>query len=965
MVRMPEGSRHGPPSRNPVRIVAVVCFLVIQGFCFKDILFLGAQFGYQDAADFYYPLYQRVQQEWSAGRFPLWEPEENGGMPLLGNPTSAVLYPGKLIYAVLPYPWAARIYPLAHILLAAFGTYALARFSSVSPTGASVAMLGYACGAPLVHSTSNVIFLVGAAWTPFAWLAIDGWIRLERLRYLLGLGMILGLQILGGDPQAAYLELVAAIVYIFVRSGRSIGVSLSRTSGAILLGGGLLLGSYVRLLGQTLLWGSLGAILAARLIKRRRTDILSRQLIGLTAALILALLLAGIQIVPSLEFISQSSRTVQGWGHEVYRFSMSPFELLGSFFPGWTGTIKGRNTIWLRMVPPAFEATEFWFPSLYLGVPTLILGLGAASLRRGTRWHRFLTIVLLIYIIGGLGTHGSPLPWARWLLGPESPLGPVDGAEGRSDGLPGDGFLSPYWVMTLLLPGFHTFRYPAKLLLPASLALACLAGHGWDLLGTPRRRRIIRTAAVLTCSSMVLLGPILAGQSGILATFSRLAELGRSAFGPFDVVGTLGGIRSAVMHGTVASVAVLFALTSVFRCKSICISYLIILISIDLILANRDSIIAVPQEVFDSNPKVLKIIEEAERSNPSKGPFRVHRMSWSPSQWSMEPSKNRPEEIVRWDRDALRVKYGIPLGVAYTQAMGTAELLDHTLFFGFKRFRLDDELTRKFGLKPGQEAVYYTRRGFDLWSTRYFVLPNRLAVNSRHRGFLSFLPDTTELYPGGSSASPEMASNRRHLLISEDVQVLRNEVAFPRAWIVHETKCLPEMQGTQVADRARITDDIVYQDDELWHVENKPVTDVRRVAWIETDHPQEIKSIVKRADSSAPESVVVKQYEAQRVALEAKLVSPGIVVLADVFYPGWVLRVDGEVRPIYRTNRAMRGALVEAGTHTLIYEYKPQSVWLGAGLSTVGLLILIAGSTGSHFVFVKESRHQFAHGPKA
>ena len=42
-----------------------------------------------------------------AGRWPLWEPEENAGMPLLGNPTAAVLYPGKLIYAVLPYPWAA------------------------------------------------------------------------------------------------------------------------------------------------------------------------------------------------------------------------------------------------------------------------------------------------------------------------------------------------------------------------------------------------------------------------------------------------------------------------------------------------------------------------------------------------------------------------------------------------------------------------------------------------------------------------------------------------------------------------------------------------------------------------------------------------------------------------------------------------------------------------------------------
>ena len=48
------------------------------------------------------------------GRWPLWEPEENAGMPLLGNPTAAVLYPGKLIYAVLPYAWGARVYIVAH-----------------------------------------------------------------------------------------------------------------------------------------------------------------------------------------------------------------------------------------------------------------------------------------------------------------------------------------------------------------------------------------------------------------------------------------------------------------------------------------------------------------------------------------------------------------------------------------------------------------------------------------------------------------------------------------------------------------------------------------------------------------------------------------------------------------------------------------------------------------------------------
>src|SRR5580704_4288192 len=90
--------------------------LVLSGFgtlflaCYSPVLFRGRQFGFRDAAHYYYPLYQRVQQEWDAGRVPLWEKEENAGMPLLGNPTAAVLYPLKVIHAVLPYACAARIY---------------------------------------------------------------------------------------------------------------------------------------------------------------------------------------------------------------------------------------------------------------------------------------------------------------------------------------------------------------------------------------------------------------------------------------------------------------------------------------------------------------------------------------------------------------------------------------------------------------------------------------------------------------------------------------------------------------------------------------------------------------------------------------------------------------------------------------------------------------------------------------
>src|SRR3984885_15405136 len=113
--------------RIALSILGVACALALLLVCFRPVLFEDGQFVHFDAAFFYYPLYQRVQQEWAAGRWPLWDPGQNGGTPLLAIPMAAVLYPGKVLYALLPYAWAARLYVIVHICIAFFGVLALAR----------------------------------------------------------------------------------------------------------------------------------------------------------------------------------------------------------------------------------------------------------------------------------------------------------------------------------------------------------------------------------------------------------------------------------------------------------------------------------------------------------------------------------------------------------------------------------------------------------------------------------------------------------------------------------------------------------------------------------------------------------------------------------------------------------------------------------------------------------------------
>ncbi len=59
----------------------------------------------------------------------------------------------------------------------------------------------------------------------------------------------------------------------------------------------------------------------------------------------------------------------------------------------------------------------------------------------------------------------------------------------------------------------------------------------------------------------------------------------------------------------------------------------------------------------------------------------------------------------------------------------------------------------------------------------------------------------------------------------------------------------------------------------------------------------------------------------------------GYIVLADTFYPGWRVRVDGVEQPLLRANYLFKAVAVPAGEHEVVFEYAPFSVTLGLMVS--------------------------------
>jgi hypothetical protein len=315
---------------------------------------------------------------------------------------------------------------------------------------------------------------------------------------------------------------------------------------------------------------------------------------------------------------------------------------------------------------------------------------------------------------------------------------------------------------------------------------------------------------------------------------------------------------------------------------------------------------------------------------------------WEPQDWLTTASPARADELVSWHRDTLYPKHGINLGVEYTHVFGVGGLADFEPFFrDFPVAIKTPEAARMLGVEIGQRVVYCPRRSFDIWNTVYFILPaDSHGWLEEYRGYASFLFHSERVYPNVEVASDSpIARLPRDWVEKHDVQVLRNLDALPRAWVVHDARWVNSADTSRTARDSTLRE-ILFGNDPLWHDNSTRPRDPRTTAWVDIDKQPELSPFLAGELPKPTETIKVTYPTPQRVELDASLQSPGVVVLSDLFYPGWRLTIDGKDAPIYPVNRLMRGAAVAAGVHKLVYTYEPLSFRVGRAVSIVGICAL-------------------------
>ncbi|MDX1523693.1 MAG: YfhO family protein, partial [Anaerolineae bacterium] len=389
----------------------------------------------------------------------MWNPWLGNGTPLLANLQSAVFYPPNLLYLLLPVEHGLTLSVILHLGMAGLFMYVYTRQLGLMPFAATISALAYMLSGYLVGRTQFVTMVNAAPWLPLALLLCERIVTQRGWSNVLWLGLTLAAQFLAGHAQLWFYTLLLIGAYTLVR-GWQVGHEAWRHEPG-----------------------------TSRWTKYRSALVQAGGRLSL--AVLLALLLAAVQILPTAEFTAQSPRGTGAERTFALTYSFWPWRLITLLAPNFFGH-PAQSTYW--------GYANYWEDHAYLGILPFVLALSAIwrYFRRPTR----MPIILADAAAGDADlsaghTHSNPAET-------NNDQRPV--VNGRPDlywqTIPFFTFLIPTSLILAMgwntpiylwlfdhLPGFGYFQGPARLLIWYTIAMAVLAGAGAQLfIITPKSR---------------------------------------------------------------------------------------------------------------------------------------------------------------------------------------------------------------------------------------------------------------------------------------------------------------------------------------------------------------------------------------------------------------------------------------------------------------------------------------------
>ncbi len=154
-----------------------------------------------------YPWEDFLQRSLGQGKIPLWNPLNLMGEPFVANPSTEVFYPvNRLIFAVLPLPYAFTYCYLVDLMILGIGTFLLARRLKCSDKGALLAaasLMGSSYIMMRIYAGHHMV-LPSAAWIPLTLFLLDIAIADRKWGAAVLSSLSFGMMVLAGHVQSIF-----------------------------------------------------------------------------------------------------------------------------------------------------------------------------------------------------------------------------------------------------------------------------------------------------------------------------------------------------------------------------------------------------------------------------------------------------------------------------------------------------------------------------------------------------------------------------------------------------------------------------------------------------------------------------------------------------------------------------------------------------------------------------------------
>lgn len=257
---------------------------MLVSFC-DEMIFSGKIPIFRDLAAYFYPIKFSVAESFKAGELPLWEPHMATGFPILAEFQSAVFYPPSVLFYLLPFFAAIQFSYVFHYAVALSGTYALLRSWKQPISLSIVGSILFSFGGTMVSLTNLLNHFQSAVWLPWLVYCWERAVKNKRWSTLVVFAMVAVCQLLAGSPE----------VFAF--------------SAALLVAD------------------------IVRMYSKGKSGVVSSNVARLSAAGLIVMGIAMVQLLPTAELILQSRRDHAIPAPEAFAWSLRPSALIGLLLP--------------------------------------------------------------------------------------------------------------------------------------------------------------------------------------------------------------------------------------------------------------------------------------------------------------------------------------------------------------------------------------------------------------------------------------------------------------------------------------------------------------------------------------------------------------------------------------------------------------------------------------------------------